>query len=150
MKVITLQRDAICAGCGKDLPAGTIARYYSPDRIYCETHQDEQEQAQNAGSKPPYQGAKQPPQRGTQSRPWASQVTAQDIKDLTAALEQNTAATQWNTEQVNACRDLLATTNMLIRMKGGDANDQKDALNFKDAKPIESAAKKVARTHKVT
>ncbi|MBA7515791.1 hypothetical protein ES705_07850 [subsurface metagenome] len=40
MKVITLQRPAVCADCGAELPAGTKARYYSADRIYCESHDE--------------------------------------------------------------------------------------------------------------
>lgn len=40
MKVITLQRPAVCADCGAELPAGTRARYYSAERIYCETHDE--------------------------------------------------------------------------------------------------------------
>ncbi|MBA7608638.1 hypothetical protein ES703_15817 [subsurface metagenome] len=40
MKVITLQRPAVCADCGADLPVGTRARYYSADRIYCESHDE--------------------------------------------------------------------------------------------------------------
>ena len=40
MKVITLQRPAECSDCGALLPAGTRARYYSADKIYCETHDE--------------------------------------------------------------------------------------------------------------
>ncbi|GAI71807.1 unnamed protein product [marine sediment metagenome] len=40
MKIITLQRAAVCADCGAELPAGTRARYYSADRIYCESHDE--------------------------------------------------------------------------------------------------------------
>ena len=40
MKVITLQRAAVCADCGADLPVGTKARYYSAERIYCESHDE--------------------------------------------------------------------------------------------------------------
>ncbi|MBA7479259.1 hypothetical protein ES707_14693 [subsurface metagenome] len=40
MKIITLQRPAVCADCGAELPAGTQARYYSAERIYCETHDE--------------------------------------------------------------------------------------------------------------
>lgn len=36
MRVITLREPAKCADCGRDLPAGTTARYYSRDKIYCE------------------------------------------------------------------------------------------------------------------
>jgi len=36
MKIITLQRNAQCKGCGKVLPAGSRARYYAQDKIYCE------------------------------------------------------------------------------------------------------------------
>ncbi len=38
MKIITLREPAECLDCGKHLPAGTRARYYSIDKIYCETH----------------------------------------------------------------------------------------------------------------
>jgi len=38
MKIITLKETAICADCGKNLPAGSRARYYGKDKIYCETH----------------------------------------------------------------------------------------------------------------
>lgn len=40
MKVITLQWPAVCTDCGAELPAGTRARYYSAERIYCETHDE--------------------------------------------------------------------------------------------------------------
>lgn len=40
MKVITLQRAAECSDCGAHLPAGTRARYYSADKIYCESHDE--------------------------------------------------------------------------------------------------------------
>lgn len=40
MKVITLQRPAVCADCGAQLPVGTQARYYSAERIYCESHDE--------------------------------------------------------------------------------------------------------------
>ncbi|MBA7621557.1 hypothetical protein ES703_28921 [subsurface metagenome] len=40
MKIITLQRPAVCADCGAELPAGTRARYYSAERIYCESHDE--------------------------------------------------------------------------------------------------------------
>ena len=33
--LMTLQRDAICSECGTPLPAGTQARYYSREKIYC-------------------------------------------------------------------------------------------------------------------
>jgi len=38
VEVMTLRRPAVCAGCGKALPAGSKARYYARDKIYCETH----------------------------------------------------------------------------------------------------------------
>lgn len=38
MKIITLQREAVCTDCGAHLPAGARARYYSAERIYCESH----------------------------------------------------------------------------------------------------------------
>jgi len=41
MRIITLQRPAICAGCGKEIPTGARARYYSQDKIYCESHDKE-------------------------------------------------------------------------------------------------------------
>lgn len=40
MKIITLQRAAVCADCGAELPVGTRARYYSADKIYCESHDE--------------------------------------------------------------------------------------------------------------
>ncbi len=41
MNVITLQRPAECADCGAHLPAGSRVRYYSADKIYCESHDEE-------------------------------------------------------------------------------------------------------------
>jgi len=35
MRLLTLQRDAKCSDCGQRLPAGTEARYYSAEKIYC-------------------------------------------------------------------------------------------------------------------
>lgn len=35
--VITLKRDASCKECGADLLAGSKARYYSNEKIYCES-----------------------------------------------------------------------------------------------------------------
>ena len=40
MKVITLQRPAVCTDCEAEIPAGARARYYSADRIYCESHDE--------------------------------------------------------------------------------------------------------------
>lgn len=33
-KTLTLKRDAVCADCGAELIAGTLARYYGPKHIY--------------------------------------------------------------------------------------------------------------------
>jgi len=38
MKIISLSKPAVCKGCGKQLPVGTKVKYYSVDKIYCETH----------------------------------------------------------------------------------------------------------------
>jgi len=55
MKVITLQRPAVCTDCGAQLPAGAKARYYSADRIYCESHDNESAAREPAArqSRPP-------------------------------------------------------------------------------------------------
>lgn len=36
MRIITLQETTYCSDCGRLLSAGTKARYYSQDKIYCE------------------------------------------------------------------------------------------------------------------
>ena len=50
MKVITLQRPAECADCGAQLPVGARARYYSADRIYCESHDEPATRQPGAGA----------------------------------------------------------------------------------------------------
>ena len=34
-RLINLQRAALCTQCGRELPEGTPARYYSNEKIYC-------------------------------------------------------------------------------------------------------------------
>ena len=34
MEIITLAKEVICSGCGKPIPAGAEAKYYSPKKVY--------------------------------------------------------------------------------------------------------------------
>lgn len=53
MKIITLQRPAECTDCGAHLPVGSRARYYSAERIYCESHDNEPAAREPAASRKP-------------------------------------------------------------------------------------------------
>lgn len=53
MEIITLAKELTCSGCGKTIPAGAEAKYYSPQKVYHHPRCPKEEKSPQGNS---YQG----------------------------------------------------------------------------------------------
>lgn len=141
MKVIQLQRDATCKGCGKLIPAGSSARYYSADAIYCQTHQKDEQ-----GNDAFYAALKQRPIAPLPALapaidPGGLAITHQDILDLGQQLGDMEKALQWATDNVALATDFLNTLSILLRQNQEARNAQ--TVNS-PSKPAKASVQKKA------
>jgi hypothetical protein len=141
MRIITLQREAICAGCGTEIPAGAKARYYSADKIYCETHAQDGEDTFGGQTQLKAQPGVQPPLRAHSAVPDIIPIGAQTIVDLITELGTLQASVHYLSEYVAQAKDLMATIVMLMREYKAVQNDTKDTLNQPLAIPKSRNAK---------
>jgi len=112
VKVITLQRPAVCKSCGATIPAGASARYYSADAIYCETHQKDSQGKEI----PNFTGsAAQPPLAVPAAPPRALSITHQDFVDLQTEMVDLKQVIKWTGEKVALATDFLNTLCILLR-----------------------------------
>lgn len=73
MQIITLEFPAVCEDCGKEIPAGSRARVYGKDKIYCESHD------KPAGAPPAHRPQLSTPGRGVHKPATAGPAAAPAI-----------------------------------------------------------------------
>jgi len=150
VKIIKLQRPAVCKSCEVEIPAGANARYYSPDAIYCENHQKD---AMGHDVPNVYKNTPPPVQTPLETAPTSIQPMLESAvmyNELVRQLAALTESIHWQTEKTALATDFLNTICILMRQNQEVRNDQTHALNLVQPETVSTSAKKHTRSHTIS